>query len=72
MQISRLYGISIAQTYSYYLFSRRNDGRLLQSTVLVVMLIETVHNGLLMHAVYCTVVIIPTLKQGWLTIWYVA
>ncbi|KAJ3475278.1 hypothetical protein NLI96_g11940 [Meripilus lineatus] len=46
-----LYGISLAQAYVYY-FNRKHDGPLLQGAVFMVMFIETVHNGLLMHAMY--------------------
>ncbi|KAJ3489082.1 hypothetical protein NLI96_g2375 [Meripilus lineatus] len=45
-----LYGIILAQAYAY-LYNRKRDGPLLQSAVLAVVIIETVHNVLIIHDV---------------------
>ncbi|KAJ3487953.1 hypothetical protein NLI96_g3173 [Meripilus lineatus] len=52
-----LYGISLAQAYVYWLNCTRgpnynHDPRILRSSVLLVMIIETVHTALLMQATY--------------------
>lgn len=67
-----LYGISLAQAYVYW-FQRRRDPLLIQRGVLLVMVMETIHSVLLLHATYHhTILLSGDLSREVTIIWSVS